>query len=218
MTLRFAIGVTTPNPDDVRTSPSLPTVHHAPELVIAGILTVIGVLSLVKWARTEFEAESSGERLLYTLHITSRVGMWFALAGFFVGYAIVDEPQSLGWYVFVVIGLAGVRLLTGFYLWRSSSRSEGKGQGMIAGHQDPEDIDKRGGSAIPGAPQPEAAEVESARLLANDARGALREDGLTDEEIEMLADEFIAEHVGEDVSEFIEWARNRSGGPSPSQR
>jgi hypothetical protein len=191
---------------------------RAPELVIAGILALIGILSLVKWARTEFDAESSTERLLYTLHVTSRVGMWFALAGFFVGYAVVDEPQSLGWYVFVVIGLAGVRLLTSFSLWRSSPPDEGKGEGVMAGHEDPEDIDKRGDSSVPGAPQPDAAEVESARLLANGARGALREDGLTDEQIETLADEFIAEHLGEDVSEFIEWARHRAGGPSPSQR
>jgi hypothetical protein len=215
------VGAVTPSPIPIdQANPLISLPHVAPELVIAGILALIGIVSLVKWLRTEFEAESTSERLLYTLHITSRVGMWFALAGFFVGYAVVDEPQSLGWYVFVVIGLAGVRLMTSFYLWRASSGEsnpgpEGNGRVMS---QNPEEMEKRGASAMPGTPQPEAAEVESARLLANDARDSLREDGLSDEQIEALADEFIAGHLGDDVSEFIEWARNRAGGPTPPER
>lgn len=57
-----------------------------------------------------------------------------------------------------------------------------------------------------GRPQPDAPEVESARLLANDARDALRVRAFDDEEIRRLADEFVALDVGEDTDEFILWA------------
>jgi hypothetical protein len=57
-----------------------------------------------------------------------------------------------------------------------------------------------------GHPQPDAAEIESARLLANDARDALRVRGLQDEEIRRLADEYVALDLGEDTDTFILWA------------
>jgi hypothetical protein len=66
--------------------------------------------------------------------------------------------------------------------------------------------DKTGESADPGRPQPEAAEVESAHLLANQARPRLRRSGLTDEDIRRLADRYIAEDRGEDVDAFTSWA------------
>jgi hypothetical protein len=56
------------------------------------------------------------ESVLYALHVTARVGLWFAFAGFFVGYALVDEPQSLRWYVLVPLGLAAIQLLTALAL------------------------------------------------------------------------------------------------------
>ncbi len=65
---------------------------------------------------------------------------------------------------------------------------------------------KRGGTSDPGWPQPQAAEVESARLLANDARSALHTAGLSDEDIDRLADDFIAEDRGEATEPFIDWA------------
>jgi hypothetical protein len=102
-----------------------------PELVLAAILVVVGLLSLRKWLRAHFEASSMREQVLYSLHVTSRVGTWFALAGFFIGYAIVDEPQSFGWYVYVLIGLASIQLLTGFSLWRSSDPPDRREGGSI---------------------------------------------------------------------------------------
>ena len=66
---------------------------------------------------------------------------------------------------------------------------------------------KRDGASDPGSPQPQAAEVESARLLANGARQALRASGLSDEDIDRLADDFIAEDRGEATERFIDWAR-----------
>jgi hypothetical protein len=71
--------------------------------------------------------------------------------------------------------------------------------------------DKLGDTAEPGRPQPEATEVESARLLANEARDRLEARGLQDDEIRRLADEYIALDLGEDVDEFVEWATTRGG-------
>ncbi|HJT37164.1 MAG TPA: hypothetical protein VJ818_01960 [Actinomycetota bacterium] len=68
---------------------------------------------------------------------------------------------------------------------------------------------KRGPTEDDGHPQPTAPEVESARLLANDAKGFLKRDGLSDNEIRRLADEFIALDLGEGVREFVDWARTR---------
>jgi hypothetical protein len=60
----------------------------------------------------------------------------------------------------------------------------------------------------PGRPEPDAEEVESARLLANTARDRLRSEGLDDEEIRRLADAYVALDLGEDTEDFIAWARD----------
>ncbi len=78
----------------------------------------------------------------------------------------------------------------------------------------PLEDEKSGETFEPGTPQPEAAEVESARLLANQARGRLRGRGLSDDEIQRLADEYIALDRGEDLEEFIQWAESRGGSGS----
>ncbi|HEX2088514.1 MAG TPA: hypothetical protein VHI54_01075 [Actinomycetota bacterium] len=78
----------------------------------------------------------------------------------------------------------------------------------------PLEEEKSGETSDPsGSPQPEAAEVESARLLANQARARLQSRGIDDEQIQRLADEYIALDRGEDLNEFIRWAesRRRSG-------
>lgn len=73
----------------------------------------------------------------------------------------------------------------------------------------PEHVDKRGATSESGKPQPEASEVESARLLENKAREPLRADGLSDERIRELADAYVALDLGEDLDAFIAWARDR---------
>jgi hypothetical protein len=65
---------------------------------------------------------------------------------------------------------------------------------------------KGGATSDPGYPQPQAAEVESARLLANDARQTLRTADFSDGDIDRLADDFIAEDRGEETGAFIDWA------------
>jgi hypothetical protein len=64
----------------------------------------------------------------------------------------------------------------------------------------------------PNHPEPQPAEVESARLLANQAREVLRSRGLDDEEIGRLADEYVALDIGEDLDAFIQWATERGTG------
>ena len=84
---------------------------------------------------------------------------------------------------------------------------------------------KGGATSDPGYPQPQAAEVESARLLANDARQALLAAGLSDAAIDRLADDFIAEDRGEATDRFIDWAiqvhraaARRAAGAAPGTR
>lgn len=72
--------------------------------------------------------------------------------------------------------------------------------------------DKTGESFEAAGPQPEAAEVESARLLGGQARDELLSRGLSDERIRELADRYVAEDRGEDLDAFIEWASRRSAG------
>jgi hypothetical protein len=93
------------------------------ELVAAGIIALVGLRSLWNWMRSDFDAPSGIHQLLYTFHVTARVGLWFAFAGFFLGHALLDEPQQLGWYLYVVLGLAAVQLLTGMALARAPAGS-----------------------------------------------------------------------------------------------
>jgi hypothetical protein len=192
---------------------------------LAAVFGLGGLRSLVHWSRIGFDAEGPGDLLLYTVHVTARVGLWFGFAGLFVGYGLLEEPRSmLTWFIPLLIGLAGVQFLTAVFLgrWSRSSPTRRLGVGTGGDGQYPGDVEatpgpgelepeKRGQSADPGRPQPEAAEVESARLLANDARPALRSDGFSDEQIRRMADEYIALDLGEDLDGFVRWARQRSG-------
>jgi hypothetical protein len=192
-----------------------------PEFVIAGLLALLGLRSLRKWMGMRFPATSTKEQVVYALNVTTRVGMWFALAGFFVGYALVDDPQGLGWYLFVLLGLASVQLLSTFYLGRSTllpdgprtgeSKGPGGGNGGGMALEDPDHIRKEGESFEPGERQPKAEEVESARLLANEAMDVLVAGGFTRDDVRRFADEYIARHLGEGMPEFIEWAKKRAG-------
>jgi hypothetical protein len=56
---------------------------------------------------------------------------------------------------------------------------------------------------------PDPMEIESAKLLANEARDRLRAEGLDDVTFDKLADRFIVEGRGDDVDEFIAWSRDQ---------
>jgi hypothetical protein len=70
------------------------------------------------------------------------------------------------------------------------------------------EVEKEGDSADPSLPQPAAAEVESARLLANEARETLRARGLSDTDIDRLAGAFIAQGLGTALEDFVAWAES----------
>jgi hypothetical protein len=92
------------------------------ELVVAGLLLVGAIRSGVRWMGVEYAARGTRDRVLFAVHAGARVGLWVAFAGFFVGYALVDEPQQFKWFFLVPIALAGLQLLTGMLLSRPPSR------------------------------------------------------------------------------------------------
>ncbi len=97
--------------------------------ILSAVLLLLGIRSLLRWFRTRFEAASGKEQLLYSLHVTSRVGIWFALGAAFLGYALVDEPQELTWFVAIPLVLAATQLLTSMLLARSPSRPDNRAEG-----------------------------------------------------------------------------------------
>jgi hypothetical protein len=72
----------------------------------------------------------------------------------------------------------------------------------------PQDETKAGATDDPGRPQPRDTEVESARLLGNDAAALLETEGLDREDVRRLADEFIAEGNEGDTQRFVRWVRD----------
>ncbi len=98
-------------------------------VIVAALLLLLGIRSLIRWFGTHFEAASGREQLLYSLHVTARVGIWFALGAAFLGYALVDEPQDFTWFVAVPVVLAAAQLLTSMLLARSPSGSGNRSEG-----------------------------------------------------------------------------------------
>ena len=73
----------------------------------------------------------------------------------------------------------------------------------------PNDERKAGATDEPGEPQPKDTEVESARLLANDAAALLEADGLDRDEVRRLADRYIAAGNEGATERFVRWVRER---------
>jgi hypothetical protein len=62
----------------------------------------------------------------------------------------------------------------------------------------------------PGHPQPDTAEVESARLLANETKDRLVAHGVPEDEVRRLADEFVAlDLASASNDEFVAWVLGR---------
>lgn len=57
---------------------------------------------------------------------------------------------------------------------------------------------------------PDMMQVEAARLLANDARGRLRDRGFDDRQIERWANTYIAEYGSGDVDTFLSWVARQA--------
>ena len=97
------------------------------ELVVAGVLVLLGVRSAIYWLRRPVDSEVRRDHLLYALFVTSRVGLWFALAGLFVlfasvetqGRAFIDDAARFSWYYIVLAVPAALQFVTGFLLGRA---------------------------------------------------------------------------------------------------
>jgi hypothetical protein len=98
------------------------------ELTIAGLLILAGLRSLLAWSRRRFEGTDVIDHLLYALYLTGRIGLWFAIAGFFLisasldahGQPALDEFAPFRWYVMVPLLLAVLQLVSGYVLGRRS--------------------------------------------------------------------------------------------------
>lgn len=77
----------------------------------------------------------------------------------------------------------------------------------------PQDESKAGETDDPALPQPKDTEVESARLLANEAAPLLGPDGLDPEDVRRLADAFVAAGHEGDTQRFVQWVRAREDAP-----
>lgn len=96
------------------------------EGALAAVLAVLGVRSFVHWARRPFEGRDPRDHLLFALFVTGRVGLWLALAGLFLLYAItgaqgrafVDEARRYNWFALVFVVLGAAQLVGGYFLGR----------------------------------------------------------------------------------------------------
>jgi hypothetical protein len=96
------------------------------EWAAAALLLLLGLRSLVYWARRPLASRSVRDQILYALWLTGRIGLWFAVAGVFVisaligggGRGFADEFQRFRWYIFVPLGLALIQLVAGLALGR----------------------------------------------------------------------------------------------------
>lgn len=100
------------------------------EIVLTALFGALGVRSLVHWTRRPFESRDARDHLLFAMFVTGRVGLWLALSGLFVLYALTntrgraftDDVQRYDWYVMVFVVLAAIQLIGGHFLGRRSAR------------------------------------------------------------------------------------------------
>jgi hypothetical protein len=115
------------------------------ELAIAIVFAALGVRSLVHWLRRPIDSPDPTDHALFALHVTARVGMWATLAGLFVilavvgttdpvtgrqvpavGRAFVDAAREYAWVYPVLVAIAAVQFVTGWFLGRRAPRSRGE--------------------------------------------------------------------------------------------
>jgi hypothetical protein len=97
------------------------------ELAVAAVCAALGVRSAVVWARRPFAGRDLVDHLLYAVHLTGRVGLWFAFAAMFVvfgtseaqgGRGYVDEMNDQQWLLYLIAALGVMQLLGGWFLSR----------------------------------------------------------------------------------------------------
>ncbi len=106
------------------------------EIAMFLVFGALGVRSLVHWVRRPFESADPGDHVLFALFVTGRVGLWFALSGLFLLYALtqtrgrafVEDVRAYDWFLIVFVALSAIQLLAGFFLGRRSGPSAGADQ------------------------------------------------------------------------------------------
>jgi hypothetical protein len=89
------------------------------ELIAAVVLILVGFW-VAYWSLKEpMEVRSAKERFLVAVHEASRAGFWLALGAWFLGLALIEEPQTWRWFILVPIGMAGLRLAARTFLGMS---------------------------------------------------------------------------------------------------
>lgn len=98
------------------------------EVFMVVVFAALGVRSLVYWGRRPFDSRDPSDHLLFALFVTGRAGLWFALAGLFLLYALtgtqgrafVDDVRRYDWFALVFAILAAAQFLGGYFLGRRS--------------------------------------------------------------------------------------------------
>ena len=88
------------------------------ELTLAALFALLGVRSAMTSLRQTEPQDSASTRLLVAIHGAAGAGAWFALAGAFIGVALVAKAYapSFRWFGVVAIALAGIRMLVAYRL------------------------------------------------------------------------------------------------------
>jgi hypothetical protein len=82
------------------------------ELIAAAVLILVGFW-VAYWSLKEpMDVRSAKERFLVAVHEAAKAGYWLALGAWFLGLALLEEPQTWRWFILVPIGMAGLWLAT----------------------------------------------------------------------------------------------------------
>jgi hypothetical protein len=80
------------------------------ELVLAGTFVLFGVVSGINSLRDAQPSDEPRVRFLVAVHDAAKAGFWLALGGFFLGFALIDEPMGFRWFAMAPILMAVLRL------------------------------------------------------------------------------------------------------------
>jgi hypothetical protein len=89
------------------------------ELVAAAVLILVGLWVAYYSLKEPMEVRSAKERFLVAVHEASKAGYWLALGAWFLGLALLEEPQTWRWFILVPIGMASLWLATRVFLGMS---------------------------------------------------------------------------------------------------
>jgi hypothetical protein len=88
------------------------------EFVLAGIFLLFGLVSAANSLRGAEPIEDPRVRFLVAVHNSAKAGFWLALGAFFLGFALIEEPQAFRWFAMLPVVMAGLRLASAALLSR----------------------------------------------------------------------------------------------------